>query len=67
MSEKTVLVVFPSIFSLNKMGGLETSISTILKIKKQSFTCVRKNDSVIVIEANDPVFASSTIGFTFWY
>jgi hypothetical protein len=65
MSEKTVLVVFPSVFSLNKMDDLETSISTILKIKKQSFTCVRTNDSVIVVEANDPVFASSTIGSLF--
>jgi len=65
MSEKTVLVVFPSVFSLNKMDSLETSISTILKIKKQSFTCVRKNSSVIIVEANDPVFASSAIGSLF--
>ncbi|MGI0101713.1 MAG: thiamine biosynthesis protein [Nitrosotalea sp.] len=65
MSEKTVLVVFPSVFSLNKMNDLETGISTILKIKKQSFTCVRKNDSVIIVEANDPVFASSAIGSLF--
>lgn len=65
MNEKTVLVVFPSVFSLNKMDDLETSISKILKIKKQSFTSVRKNDSVIVVEANDPVFASSTIGSLF--
>lgn len=65
MNEKTVLVVFPSVFSLNKMDDLETSISKILKIKKQSFTCVRKNNSVIVVEANDPVFASSTIGSLF--
>lgn len=65
MNEKTVLVVFPSVFSLNKMDDLETSISKILKIKKQSFTSVRKNDSVMVVEANDPVFASSTIGSLF--
>lgn len=65
MNEKTVLVVFPSVFSLNKMDSLETSISTILKIKKQNFTCIRKNNSVIVIEASDPVFASSTIGSLF--
>lgn len=65
MNEKTVLVVFPSVFSLNKIGDLETSISKILKIKKQSFTCVRKNGSVIVVEASDPVFASSTIGSLF--
>ncbi|MDE1825984.1 MAG: thiamine biosynthesis protein [Thaumarchaeota archaeon] len=65
MNEKTVLVVFPSVFSLNKMEDLETNISKILKIKKQSFTCVRKSGSVIVVEANDPVFASSTIGSLF--
>ncbi|NHI04128.1 hypothetical protein DYY67_1503 [Candidatus Nitrosotalea sp. TS] len=65
MNEKTVLVVFPSVFSLNKMEDLETSISSILKIKKQSFSCVRKNGSVIVVETNDPVFASSTIGSLF--
>ena len=65
MNEKTVLVVFPSVFSLNKIGDLETSISKILKIKKQSFTCVRKNGSVIVVETNDPVFASSAIGSLF--
>ncbi|MDE1866656.1 MAG: thiamine biosynthesis protein [Thaumarchaeota archaeon] len=65
MSEKTVLVVFPSAFSLNKIDALEASISNILKIKKQNFTCIRKNSSVIVIEANDPVLASSAIGSLF--
>ncbi|MDE1725801.1 MAG: thiamine biosynthesis protein [Thaumarchaeota archaeon] len=65
MSEKTVLVVFPSAFSLNKIDALEVSISNILKIKKQNFTCIRKNSSVIVIESNDPVLASSAIGSLF--
>jgi adenylyl- and sulfurtransferase ThiI len=65
MGERTVLVIFPSVFSLNKMNDLEASISKILKIKKQGFTCVRKNNSVLVVEADDPVFASSTIGSLF--
>ncbi len=65
MSDKTVLVVFPSVFSLNKMDSLETNISDILRIRKQSFTRIQKRDSVIVIETNDPVFASSTIGSLF--
>lgn len=65
MSEKTVLVVFPSIFSLNKIDSLETNISNILKIKKQNFTRVRKNGVLIIIETDDPVLVSSTIGSLF--
>ncbi|HJU13539.1 MAG TPA: thiamine biosynthesis protein [Candidatus Nitrosotalea sp.] len=65
MSEKTVLVVFPSVFSLNKMDSLEENIVNILKIKKQSFTRIRKNESLIVIETSDPVLVSSAIGSLF--
>ncbi|MDE1830621.1 MAG: thiamine biosynthesis protein, partial [Thaumarchaeota archaeon] len=65
MTEKTVLVVFPSVFSLNKIYSLQENILHILKIKKQSFTLVRKNESLIIIETNDPVLVSSTIGSLF--
>jgi adenylyl- and sulfurtransferase ThiI len=65
MKEKTVLVIFPSIFSLNKMDVLEMNISNILKIKKQSFTRIRKNESLLIIETSDPVLVSSTIGSLF--
>ncbi len=65
MSEKTVLVVFPSVFSLNKMNDLKESITNILKIKKQSFACIRNNESLIVIEASDPVLVSVAIGSLF--
>ncbi len=65
MSDKTVLVVFPSVFSLNKMDSLAANISNILKIRKQNFTSIQKRNSVIVIETADPVFASSTIGSLF--
>lgn len=65
MNEKTVVVVFPSLFSLNKIDYLVSSISTILRIKKLGFSKIRKNSSVIIIEADDPVFVSSAIGSLF--
>ena len=65
MSEKTVVVVFPSLFSLNKIGFLRSSIIRILKQKKQGFSSVEKDDSVLIVEAKDPVFASSIIGSLF--
>ncbi|MGI0083263.1 MAG: thiamine biosynthesis protein [Nitrosopumilaceae archaeon] len=65
MSERTVVVVFPSIFSLNKINFLKSSISRILKAKKRGFGKIQKNDSVIIVEANDPVFASSAISSLF--
>lgn len=65
MREKTVLVVFPSVFSLNKIDALEANISNMLKIKKQSFICIRKNESLLIIETSDPVLVSSTIGSLF--
>ena len=65
MSEKTVLVIFPSIYSLNKMNNLATNISKILKIRNQQFSNIRKNESVIVVEADDPVLASSSVNLLF--
>jgi len=65
MSEKTVIVVFPTIFSLNKIDYLISSISKILKIKSQSYGKIQQNESVIIIDAKDPVIASSIIGTLF--
>lgn len=65
MSEKTVLVIFPSIYSLNKINNLASNISKILKIKNQSYSDIRKNESVIVVEATDPVLASSAVNMLF--
>ena len=65
MKEKAVLVVFPSIFSLNKIDVLEEDISNILKIKKQDFTVIRKNESLLIVETSDPVLVSSTINSLF--
>ena len=65
MNEKTVLVVFPSIFSHNKINYLLKSISKILKIKDQPVNSIRRDGSIIVLEVADPVLASSAIGLLF--
>jgi hypothetical protein len=65
MSEKTVLVVFPSIYSLNKINNLATNIIKILKMKNQHYDDVRKNESFIIVEATDPVLASSAVNLLF--
>ncbi len=65
MNEKTVLVVFPSIFSRNKIKYLMKSISKILKIKNQTLNSISRNGFVIVLEVTDPVLASSAIGSLF--
>ncbi len=65
MSENAFVVVFPSIFAMNKVNQLESNIKKILKIKNQGFRKIKRDDSVIVIDANDPVFASSAINLLF--
>ena len=65
MSENAFVVVFPSVFAKNKLNQLESNIKKILKIKNQKFSKIKRDDSVIVIEANDPVFASSAINLLF--
>ena len=44
MSEKTVIVVFPTIFSLNKIDYLISNISKILKMKNQSYDRIQQNN-----------------------
>ena len=65
MSEKTVLVIFPSIYSLNKINNLSTNVTKILKMRDQRHDGVRKNESLIIVEAVDPVLASSSVNLLF--
>jgi adenylyl- and sulfurtransferase ThiI len=65
MSDNASVVIFPSIFARNKMNSLLFNIKKILELQKQKFQKVRKDDSVIIVEANDPVFASSAINLLF--
>ena len=66
MAEKSFVVVFPSTFSQKKIPLLKDNIKKILKIKNQQYNSIKTDDSVIIIDANDPVFASSLSTY-FWY
>jgi hypothetical protein len=65
MSNNASIVVFPSIFAYNKLNMLIFNIKKILEIKNQPFQSIKRDDTVIVVDANDPVFASSTINLLF--
>ena len=65
MSNSTCIVVFPSMFTKNKVNELVSNIKKILKIHNLKFQTVTKDNSVIVVKAADPVFASSAINLLF--
>ena len=65
LKDKILVVVFPSIFSKNKVTSLVMNIKKILKIQNQKFHKIRRDGAVIIVEADDPVFASSAINTLF--
>ena len=65
MKNEVFVVVFPSIFSKNKVSSLIANIKKVLKIQNQKFRKIRKEGDVIIVEADDPVFASSAINTLF--
>jgi len=65
MKETSYVVVFPTIFSKNKIPHLILNIKKILKIKNQQFKSVKRDGDIILVDANDPVFASSAINLLF--
>jgi len=65
LKDKIFVVVFPSVFSKNKVASLVTNIKKVLKIQNQKFHKIRRENDVIIVEADDPVFASSAINTLF--
>jgi adenylyl- and sulfurtransferase ThiI len=65
MDEISYVVVFPTIFSKNKIPQLISNIKKILKTKNQQFKSVKRDGDIILVDANDPVFASSAINLLF--
>ncbi len=65
MDEISYVIVFPTIFSKNKIPQLIINIKKILKIKNQEFKSVKRDGDIILVHANDPVFASSAINLLF--
>jgi hypothetical protein len=65
MEEISYVVVFPTVFSKNKISHLMINIKKILKIQNQEFKSIKRDDDVILLDVNDPVFASSAINLLF--
>ena len=65
MSNNTYVVIFPSLFAEKKISMLIANIKKILKIQNQSFGKISRDGSLILVDANDPVFASSSINLLF--
>ena len=59
------IIVFPSVFSINRLKILITNIKKILKLHEQKYEKIIAEDEIIIIYANDPVFASSIINHLF--
>ncbi len=65
MSNENYIVVFPSLFAENKISLLIENIKKILKNKNQGYSKISRDGNLILVDANDPVFASTTINLLF--
>ena len=65
MTEDTLVVVYPSLFAENNVNQLIENIKKILKIKNLKFSKITKDDFLICVHADDPVFVSSAIALLF--
>ena len=65
MNEVSYVVVFPTIFTKNKIPQLISNIKKILKIRKQEFKSIKRDGDIILVNSGDPVFASSAINLIF--
>jgi hypothetical protein len=65
MKEVSYVVVFPTIFSKNKIPQLISNIKKILKIRNQEFKSVKQDGDVVLVDSGDPVFSSSAINLLF--
>lgn len=65
MNEPAFVVVFPSVFAKNKQKLLVSNIKKILKIQNLQHSGITTDDDLIIIDANDPVFASAAINHLF--
>jgi hypothetical protein len=65
MKEVSYVVVFPTIFSKNKIPQLISNIKKILKIRNQEFKSIKLDDDIVLVNSGDPVFSSSAINLLF--
>jgi len=65
MTEVSYVVVFPTVFSKNKIPQLISNIKKILKIRNQEFKSIKRDCDIILVNSGDPVFSSSAINLLF--
>ena len=65
MNEISYVVVFPNIFSKNKIPQLIVNIKKILQSKNLRINSIKRDNDIILVDAYDPVFASSAISLLF--
>ena len=65
MGKASYVVVFPTPFARGRIPALIDNIEKILKIRGLGFGSVRRDGDVVLVDASDPVFASSAIGLLF--
>lgn len=65
MREVSYVVVFPTVFSKNKIPQLILNIKKILKIRNQEYQAIKRDGEVILVNSTDPVFSSSAINLLF--
>ena len=65
MKEVSYVVVFPTIFSKNKIPQLISNIKKILKVRNQEFQTIKRDGEIILVNSIDPVFSSSSINLLF--
>ena len=59
------VVVFPSPFARSKSALLASNVKKILKVKELAYDSIRRDGQIIIVDAKDPVFASSAIGLLY--
>ena len=65
MEKISYVVVFPTVFSKNKIPDLISNIKNILKIRNQEFSSIKRDGDIILVKTTDPVFSSSAINLIF--
>ena len=63
--DKSYVVVFPSAFTTGRVELLERNIKSILETKREPYNSIILDDSIIVVDAEDPVLASSAVGLLY--
>ena len=56
MKEVSYVVVFPTVFSKNKIPQLISNIKKILKIRNQEFKSIKRDGDVILVNSGDLYF-----------